>query len=974
MNNYSTIRLRLWLPLMILGAVTLLQLFSTLYQRRQIEHELENSSLNILRGQLGRLEFRLQYLLNNGQQGLAVDEIAQLGVDTHVNAAALIDDSGKVMQATRLAWLGHNSTEVMPEFNPSIISTAQSRHQPSITLSADHRRIIAYQPVLLEAAHDQIRATRVGVVLLDYDLAQEKDGLWHNLLQQTLAEWIATLLLLLALQLVLQRWLTRPLQHLTDAVHRFKDGDYTARTELRGSGELADLSSAYNQMREQLADTLSQLEESHENLATTLYSIGDAVIATDCDNRITNMNAVAQSLTGWTQEAAMGQDLTRVFHIIQAHTRKPAENPVKQVLDSGKIVGLANHTVLISRTGEEYHIADSAAPIRRNDGEIAGVVLVFRDISEEYALRATINESEERYRNLFQTMAQGALYLDAQGNIVDANPAAENILGVPQTQLKQSSITDMQWRILHEDGTHFIHDDTPPLIALRTGKPVKDLMMGVYNPLRDSVVWIHINAVPQFRPGEDKPYRVYTIFDDLTERKEAEEKIRTLAFYDVLTKLPNRRLLVDRLNQALASSNRNERYGALLFIDLDNFKVLNDTQGHDVGDMLLIEVAHRLLGSVREQDTVARLGGDEFVVMMENLSEVEQDAAAQSRFVAEKIRDTLNKSYQLRGSNGQISLHHSTPSIGVSLFLNHSDSVDELLKRADVAMYQAKDSGRNAIRFFDPSLQQALEAKAELESWLRHAIPAQLRLHYQMQVDRHGHPTGAEVLLRCEHPQRGLLPPLEFISIAEESGLILPMGLWVLEEACKQLSLWAANPATQTLQIAVNVSARQFRQPDFVEQVSAVLQHTGALPHRLKLELTESMVLGNVDDCIYKMHSLRDLGVSFSLDDFGTGYSSLSYLQRLPLQQIKIDQSFVRNLDHNASDTSGASIVQAIIVMAHAMGLQVIAEGVETTAQHRLLEQYNCHHFQGYLFGRPVPLNEFEQQLRVSGLARNQSR
>ncbi|MBI4986047.1 MAG: EAL domain-containing protein [Rhodocyclales bacterium] len=444
---------------------------------------------------------------------------------------------------------------------------------------------------------------------------------------------------------------------------------------------------------------------------------------------------------------------------------------------------------------------------------------------------------------------------------------------------------------------------------------------------------------------------------DITERKAAEEEIKYLAFYDPLTRLPNRRLLLDRLQQALAASARSERQGALLFIDLDNFKTLNHTRGHDEGDLLLQLVGQRLAACVREGDTVARLGGDEFVVMLENLNQKINEAAAQAETVGEKILEALNQHYLLKGLE-----YHSTASIGVTLFGDQRGSMEELLKQADLAMYQAKAAGRNALRFFDPEMQAAVTARVALERDLRIAVrEEQLVLYYQAQVDAAGCLTGAEVLVRWQHPERGLEFPDAFIPLAEETGLILPLGHWVLEAACAQLAAWAGRPEAAHLTLAVNVSVQQIRQPDFVAQVLAVLARSGADPRRLKLELTESLLMDKVEDTIAKMTALKANGVGFALDDFGTGYSSLSYLKRLPLERLKIDRSFVMDVLTDAND---AAIAKTIVALAQSLGLTVIAEGVETAEQRDFLADNGCHAYQGYLFSRPLPLEDFEAFLR----------
>ncbi|HTF95954.1 MAG TPA: EAL domain-containing protein [Cellvibrio sp.] len=440
-------------------------------------------------------------------------------------------------------------------------------------------------------------------------------------------------------------------------------------------------------------------------------------------------------------------------------------------------------------------------------------------------------------------------------------------------------------------------------------------------------------------------------------RAQDQEKIYNLAFFDPLTQLPNRRMLQDRLKLLTAQSERFNQHGALLFIDIDHFKLLNDTRGHHIGDQLLVQVAERISSVIRPTDLAARLGGDEFVVVFDNLGEEAEAAALEAKRRAEELHELINLPYPLMQS-----VYHCTISIGVNLFKGQTRSIDDLLRHADVAMYQAKDSGRNAIRFFDPNMQSRLEIRAAIEADLRIAYESQQQLipYYQVQVDHQGKALGAELLLRWLHPENGMVSPAEFIPVAEQTGLIIPIGRHVILQACKQLKHWSKNPAFAKLAIAVNVSPIQFNQPFFVEDVLEIIQSSQINPRLLKLELTESSLLKNVDQSIEKMQQLQGEGVGFSMDDFGIGYSSLSYLKRLPLGQLKIDQTFVRDI---AVDPNDAIIARTIIAMAQNMNLQVIAEGVETDDQRKFLEQNGCTMFQGYFFGKPLPVKEFEQQL-----------
>ncbi len=443
---------------------------------------------------------------------------------------------------------------------------------------------------------------------------------------------------------------------------------------------------------------------------------------------------------------------------------------------------------------------------------------------------------------------------------------------------------------------------------------------------------------------------------DLAQLAAEQNLSHTLEFYDPLTQLPNRHMLMDRLVQAIASSRRSGKGGAVLLIDLDNFKVLNDSKGLEQGDLLLKQAAQRIQRCVQEGDTVARVGGDEFVVILEDLVDHPAEVATQAEQLGNKILMELGQPYRL-GEHA----YTGSGSIGVTLFNKHDQSAEQLLKQADIAMYQAKQAGRNCVRFLDPVIQAEIAERATLETELRNAIEGeQFQLYYQIQVDQVGLPSGAEALIRWLHPEKGIIGPLQFIALAEETGLILPIGDWVLETACSQIRKWQDGPTTRDLVISVNVSAKQFIQSDFVERVQTTLVRHSIQANRLEIELTESLFLNNISDAIKTMSALKQLGVRFSLDDFGTGYSSLQYLKLLPLDQLKIDQSFVKDvvLDHNDK-----VIVETIIAMANALDLGVIAEGVETSQQKQFLIDHGCMHLQGYLFGKPVPIADFETLL-----------
>lgn len=558
-----------------------------------------------------------------------------------------------------------------------------------------------------------------------------------------------------------------------------------------------------------------------------------------------------------------------------------------------------------------------------------------------------LRRSELRYRRLFETARDGILLLNAKtAQIEDVNPYLIEMLGYSFAEFMGKKIWEVgAFADVQENKQKFFelqlngyvrYDDLP----LRTKAGVKvsvEFISNMYDCEGIAVIQCNIR--------------------DITARRQAEERITELAFFDPLTRLPNRTLLMDRLKQAMVVGARNATCGAVLFLDLDHFKMLNDTLGHDKGDMLLQQVAQRLTACVREGDTVARLGGDEFVVILESLHPNPADAATQTRDIGEKIIAALNQPYHF-GDGEQF----STASVGATLFCGQAGTIDDLLKQADLAMYKSKETGRNGLHFFDPLMQTSVLQRAAMERELRNAIAKQeFVLYYQAQVVGDVRVTGAEVLLRWQHPQRGLIDPVEFIGLAEETGLIVPLGQWVIESVCQQLALWAKAADTALLTLAVNVSAPQFRRPDFVDSVLNALKNSGANPQRLKLELTETLLVDNITEVIEKMFVLKAKGVGFSLDDFGTGYSSLAYLKRMPLDQLKIDRSFVRDI---LSDNNDASIARTIITLCQNLGLSVIAEGVEFVAQRDFLASCGCHAYQGYYFSKPLLLMGFERYAR----------
>lgn len=573
-----------------------------------------------------------------------------------------------------------------------------------------------------------------------------------------------------------------------------------------------------------------------------------------------------------------------------------------------------------------------------------------------------LNREQSLMRGLIDSLPDLISFKDTQGRYLGCNLAFERYVGLTEQQLKG--------KMEYELAGNFQPSEMDGLDEQKIISSGKIYYQDEWVIYPDGGKVLHETIKKSFDGFDGTRYGLMSVSRDITERKKHEDEIRQLAFYDPLTKLPNRRMLQDRLQIMLTARSRDELFNALFFIDLDDFKTINDTQGHNIGDQLLIAVAARIKDSIREEDLVARIGGDEFVVMIANIDEDEVIASQRAEEIAEKIRLSICRPYKLSikedSEKRNELVFYCTPSVGISIFKSKLTSYDEILKQADVALYQAKAAGRNTIRFFYPAMQITLEKNAAILAELHQAIDnGELELYYQMQIDETKGVQGAEVLLRWFHPSRGMVSPLDFIPLAEDSGLIIPIGRWVLESACQQLKMWENMPNREHWQISVNVSPLQFQQENFVEQVQNIIASSNINPRGLKLELTESMVLENIDIIIEKMQLLNKIGIDFSMDDFGTGYSSLSCLKRLPLKQLKIDQSFVRDI---TTDPDDAAIVQAIISLSNSLNYDVIAEGVETNEQRQFLFDNGCSQYQGYLFSRPVPITEFEKLVSAKSL------
>lgn len=814
------------------------------------------------------------------------------------------------------------------------------------------------------ACHDVEVGSSNGASDIMIDLSAEFNRLHTTIMLLIAGLAILQVFLFFFIGGVIHRFVSRPAEKLKKHLHRITNGDYTKSLDISGRDEMGELAcsvqttklllgSTVDLVSIKLTETLhakNELEQqslvlfhTNEQLTALIEAIPDSIFLKDGEERWLLTNEPARQLFNLHKipwQGKNGMELAKLHPEFRAMHEGFIVSD-ERAWQAGRLI--VDEETLIGAAGEGSILEMRKMPVFGDEGQRKGLVVIARDITERKAAEQELTIAAAAFES-----KEAMMITNANGMILRVNSAFIDITGYSDEEIigqnpniLKSGRQDNAFYVAMWERIH------------RTGGWEGE----IWNRRKNGEIYPEHLTISSVKDRNGCVTNYVSTFTDITDRKSAEEKIMNLAFFDPLTHLPNRRLLLDRIQQALVSRTRSGMLGALLFIDLDNFKIINDTLGHEIGDLLLKQVAERLQSCVREEDTVARLGGDEFVVMLEDLSKNYNAATTQTESVANKLLFVLNQTYQINEHACR-----SSASIGITLFKDATTDMDTLLRQADIAMYQSKKAGRDTLRFFDQTMQDTINLRASLEAELRKAfVDEQFQLYYQIQMDSSCQPLGAEALIRWIHPERGMISPADFIPLAEETGMILPLGHWVLTTACEQLATWSTFTATSHLTIAVNISAMQFKLPTFVEEVISLIEFYQIDPSKLKLEITESTLLDNVDEIVVKMNKLQKLGINFSMDDFGTGYSSLQYLKRLPIDQLKIDQSFVRDITLDSSDLA---IVRTIIAMAHSLNMDVIAEGVEIEEQRQLLLNNGCAHFQGYLFSKPVPIDQFEMQLK----------
>ena len=937
MKRLRSIHLRRWIPALFLGSMLLGALLIFAIALWIGFQDIEKDSHEEIRGISNQLQLPLRRALEQQPPEPLPPLISTVTIRPNVEMVAITDETGKVIAASRYAWVGRKLSQVLPA---SLYRTLPKRGDSLAIVKTPNgylgREIINY--LTTEAG---IRTPRHVALWIALDTRHIR----HQTLREALtiaSVLVATGLTIAALLLYLtRRYVTQPFGTLAHFAQRLAAGNLNERLRIHGEGEAATLATALHDMAERIGNNINTLHENENRLSVTLDSIGDAVMVTDDRGLVIRMNPEAERMTGWREEDAVGRPLTEVFHIIHAVTREPAIDPVARVLREGRVVGLANHTALLSKDKKEYQIADSAAPIRGPDGNILGVILVFHDVTETYAAQARLSNLSRQLQDITRALPDPMFILSRDGKYLQIHGGSEELLAQTREALLGKRIDQVM----------------PPEQADAILTTIRNTLESGKSQLLEYE--LDVGTGKRFFEGHCAPFHldgqeaVVWLARDITRRKQAEQDAIRLALYDPLTGLPNRRMFHERLEQAVARARRIQEKGALLFIDFDNFKTINDSLGHVFGDRVLQEIARRIRPILRLEDLACRLGGDEFVVLLEDLGGDRVKASERAETVARKLQTAFNEPLNVDGE-----ILHLQFSAGIVLFPDGVSS-EELIKRADIAMYRAKETGKNRICFYSKEFQTIAEERLRIQRELLQGIETgQLTLYVQPHVDPKGHWRGGEVLVRWQHPQRGLLLPAAFVPVAEESGLIARLDQWVLSQTIAGLADQALPESFNGL--SVNLSGPLMLEPDFPSDVEAWLTNTGLEAHHLELEITERLLLDDQGNAAKVINGLRDLGMRFAVDDFGTGYSSLRYLQRLPLDRLKIDRSFVTRLPDHSSDTA---IVETILAMARHLELDVVAEGVERLDQQEFLMERGCRRFQGFLHARPMPWDEFFARL-----------
>ena len=928
--------LRWTLPgLIILGAI-FLSLMNVMIQLPQEDRKVEAAVLERYRTLLNLMQISIEPMVTSGKWDEISAEITALGADEGIRLAAFVDDNNEILSATRFEWITQRMPEVWSDFSMSSAVKARRSVRGIFIWSDDKNELHAYYPVRVGGRDRELRSRKIGLIVIAIDLRQEKaegrERLENSIITSTLTIFVMACLAWLFLHMVI----TRRMARMQKKVIQYAEGDYAVRMDMPGYDEVAQFGYAFDVVAALIQQDHLQLQENEQRYRSLVETIPYGIQQSDREGKITYTNYAYEAMFGYSPGGAIGTDIwdkqptqqardeLRDYHrFLVEKMPDPQLYKTKNLTQDGRLIDI--------EVAWTYRL-DAR-------GEVIGFISVITDTTE----RIKLEKERQLAATVFENSLQGVMVTDADATILSVNPAFTEITGYdPEEAIGKTP------RLMRSEQ----HDETF-YDTLWDSINMTDSWQGeIWNRHKSGKVFPIWQSIRAVRDNEGKLQRYIAIFSDISEQKASQERINHLAHFDVLTDLPNRLLFNERLTHAIERARRVDGKLAVLFIDLDNFKTVNDTMGHPMGDQLLRTVAERLRQTLREGDTVARLGGDEFTVLLEDIIS-ERDAEA----VARKCLKVFATPVIL--ANHEV---YVTASLGIALYPQDGDDLHTVVRNADTAMYRAKERGKNAYQFYTTDMSAAAADRLVLESALRQAVSnEEFILYYQPKVDlRSGRITAVEALIRWQHPELGMVAPDRFIGLAEETGMIAGIGQWVMKTACGQMKQWL-DAGLGLHQMAVNLSGYQVVHEDIVDTVHGVLSRSGLDATHLELEITESFVMSHLDEALQTLFKLKDLGVSLAIDDFGTGYSSLAYLKRLPVHRLKIDRSFVKDIPEDRDDEA---ISAAIIALARSLGLQVTAEGVEIQEQMDFLGTHGCDEVQGYFIAKPMPADELESFLK----------
>lgn len=939
--SFSLKSLRVIVPTSVMLAISLFAVIIAFYQYRLHTEQVVRMAEQDIRDIMLQSQRRIEQDLTSGNDDMARQELLGLGVLDAVDIALVLDAKGSILFSTENSLIGSSAGNHIPHFNQAQLDEVIATFLPLMhPLSSDKMQV--YYPLVIAVEKGRIRPTKLGGIYIEWNLRKGMNDAQKLILNSLSLLILASVFVVVMLVAINRRLIITPIARLQEQANALGAGHYENELSVSGVEEIAALEASFNAMGHKIKDSLSALTNSEERWLFALEGSGDGVADWSLQNDIVFYSAKLRRILGY-EDVDYNGSYEEWKTLIHKDDRENARRKLSRHLHGDTELYQTEYRIRTAQGNYKWMLVRGKVVEKDRDGLPLRFVATFMDVTSRRATEEALRSSEKKYRKLFELAQEGIWVIDECSYTTMVNKSMLTMLGYEEDEM----IGKHLFEFMDDQGRELCEEN-----LRRRHAGVAEAHDFEFITKSGERIYTSLHTAPI--TDDEGIYRgAIAGVINITARVQAEETVRRQARYDDLTGLPNRNLLFERLEEELARAHRHQYCGAVLFVDLDHFKNINDSLGHPIGDQLLVGISQRIRELVRKEDVLARLGGDEFVVLLPELDRHESAVAEEAQLVAQKIQGALALPFYVESHQLLISC-----SIGIALYPKDDSTLHDIFRQADAAMYRSKQDGRNAIRFFSKDMQDTAEKRMRLQMLLPQALEQQeFKLVYQPQVDNAGRLIGAEALIRWHQPELGLISPLDFISIAEESGMIVPIGDWVMQEACRQMKFWIelGLPA-DFRRIAVNISPRQFAMEDFSSRIQSIVQGEGIEPNRIEMEITEGVLLSDLDMAVEKMNLLRSKGFYLSIDDFGTGYSSLSYLKSLPLSKLKIDQSFTRDITEDRNDRA---IVETIISMARHLELDVLAEGVETEAQLEFLSNKGCFKYQGWYFGKPVSPDEF---------------